>query len=78
MGPSRHLSRVAKKSTLGNFIYMQIRTAIAQKPIFLNIFITIHGNMINIVSTPMFSWSKIVFKTSHLTLDLVKNLKYAN
>ena len=78
MGPSRHLSRVAKKATLGNFFYMQIRAAIALNPIFFNIFRTMHGNMINMVSTPMFSWSKILLKTLNLMLDLEQVFKYAN
>ena len=37
---------------------MQIRTAIIEKPNFVNIWKTMHYNIMKLVSTYMFSWSR--------------------
>ena len=39
---------------------MQIRTAIIEKPNFVNIWKTMHANIMKFVSTYMFPWSRII------------------
>ena len=47
--------------------HMQIRTAITQKPILFNIFGSMSDNLTEMVSKPMFSRSKNLFRTSQLS-----------
>ena len=47
---------------MGNFFYLQIRAAITEKSILLNISATLHDNVTEMVSIPMFSWSRINIK----------------
>ena len=44
------------------FFNMQIRAAITEKPMFSNMFGTVLHNMTDMVSRPMFLWSKIKVK----------------
>ena len=45
------------------FCLCKLIAAITEKPMFFNIFATMHGNVTNMVSRPMFSWSMITIKT---------------
>ena len=51
-----------KFSPLGNSFNMQIRAAITESHIFINIYASIHSNVAKMVSRPMFSWSMIKIK----------------
>ena len=58
VGLLKHFSWVVLMTTLGDFLNMQIRPAIMKEPIFFNIFRTMHDRVTNLVSRPMFSWSR--------------------
>ena len=59
MGSLKKFSRVVLMTTLGQKNYMQISAAIIENRIFFNNFFVINGNVTKIVSTPIFSWSRI-------------------
>ena len=58
-GSLKYSSWVVLRTTLGKLFYMQIRSAITEKSILLNISATLHDNVTEMVSIPMFSWSRI-------------------
>ena len=45
------------------YMFMQIRTAIIEKPNFFNIWNIMHDNIMKMVSTHMFPWSRIIIKS---------------
>ena len=59
MGSLKKSSRVVLTTTLGNNIYMQISAAIIENRIFFNNFFVMNSNVSKMVSTPIFSWSRI-------------------
>ena len=59
MGSLKKSSRVVLMTTLGNNIYMQISAAIIENCIFFNNFLVMNSNVSKMVSTPIFSWSRI-------------------
>ena len=59
MGSLNKFSRVVLMTTLGKKYYMQISAAIIENRIFFNNFFVIKDNVRKIVSTPIFSWSRI-------------------
>ena len=59
MGSLKKFSRVVLMTTLGKNIYMQISAVIIENRISFNNFFVINGNVTKIVSTPIFSWSRI-------------------
>ena len=59
MGFLKKFSRVVLMTTLGKNIYMQISAAIIKNRIFFNNFFVMDSNVTNILSTPIFSWSRI-------------------
>ena len=59
MGSLKKFSRVVLMTTLGNNIYMQISAAIIENRIFINNFFIINNQVSKMVSTPIFSWSRI-------------------
>ena len=58
MGPLKHFSWGVLMTTLGNFLNVEISSAITKEPIFLNIFRTMHDSVTNLVYRPMFSCSR--------------------
>jgi len=61
-GSLKYSSWVVLRTTLGKLFYMQIRSAITEKSILLNISATMHDNVTEMVFIPMFSWSRIKIK----------------
>ena len=59
MGSLKKFSRVVLMTTLGKNIYKQISAAIIENRISFNNCFVINGNVTKIVSTPIFSWSRI-------------------
>ena len=59
MGFLKKFSRVVLMTILGKNIYMQISAAIIENRIFFNNFFVMNSKVTKIVSTPIFSWSKI-------------------
>ena len=59
MGFLKKFSRVVLMTTLGKKLYMQISAAIIENRIFSNNFIVMNSKVTKIVSTPIFSWSRI-------------------
>ena len=60
MGSLKKLYLVVLWTTLGNSVNMQINTVITETYIFFNILATMHYIISNMVSTHMFSWSKML------------------
>ena len=58
MGPLKYFRQVVHMTTLGNFLYMQINAAIAEKSIFLTYTGTNEHIDTKMVSTPTFARSK--------------------
>ena len=59
MGSLKKSSRVVLMTTLGKNIYMQISAAIIENRIFFNNFFVMNSKVSKMVSTPIFSWSRI-------------------
>ena len=64
MGSLMIFSRVVTLTTLGNFFYMQISAAIIENLIFFNNFFVMYNKVTKMVSTPLFSWSRITINLS--------------
>ena len=59
IGSLKKFSRVVILTTLGKKNYEQISAAIIENRIFFNNFFIINDKVTKIVSTPIFSWSRI-------------------
>ena len=59
MGSLKRSIRVVLMITLGKNIYMQISAAIIENRIFINNFFVMNSKVSKMVSTPIFSWSRI-------------------
>ena len=56
------------------YLCMQMRAAIIEKPNFVNIWKTMHDNIMKLVSTHMFPWSRIIilpFKMLYYNMHIV-------